>query len=98
MKVGKYARFPDAQTIRGLKHLENLIRIKKEGKRAVMIYVIQRQDTEIFGPAWHVDPNYSEKLCEAYDAGVEIFPLRALVTPNEIQFPERMSFNLERHL
>jgi len=31
--------------------LETLIEVKKQGMRAVMLYVIQRMDVDIFGPA-----------------------------------------------
>ncbi len=65
MKVGKYARFPDAVTSRGKKHLETLVQARKQGYRAVMLYIIQRTDIEIFGPAWDIDPDYSETLVNA---------------------------------
>ncbi len=42
------AMFPDAVTTRGLKHLNELIRLKKEGHRAVIFYLIQRADAERF--------------------------------------------------
>ncbi|MCD4731777.1 MAG: DNA/RNA nuclease SfsA, partial [Bacteroidales bacterium] len=55
MKFGRFARFPDAKTTRGKKHLETLIDVKKQGIRAVMLYVIQSMDVEMFGPAWDID-------------------------------------------
>ncbi len=63
MKVGNYALFPDAVTTRGKKHLDTLIRVKKQGIRAVMLYVIQRMDVEIFGPdPKEIDPEYAKAL------------------------------------
>jgi len=84
MKVGDGALFPDAVTTRGLKHLETLIRIKKQGMRAVMVYVIQRMDVNFFGTAKHIDPNYSEALQRAIKEGVEVFPIQVKVSPQEI--------------
>ncbi|MEZ5198771.1 MAG: DNA/RNA nuclease SfsA [Bacteroidales bacterium] len=97
MKVDGYARFPDARTTRGQKHLETLIDVKKEGMRAVMLFVIQRGDVDIFGPAWDIDPEYSATLVKAYESGVEIIPMLAKVTPAEISLERELVFNLDRY-
>jgi sugar fermentation stimulation protein A len=96
MKSGKYGLFPDAVTKRGKKHLHSLIRLKKEGIRAVMLYIVQRTDVDVFGPAWEIDPDYSETLNEAYEIGVEIIPLQAKVTPSRIEIVREMPFELEK--
>jgi sugar fermentation stimulation protein A len=95
MKVGEYARFPDAVTTRGKKHLNTLMRVKKEGKRAVMVYVIQRTDVTKFAPAFDIDPEYAKSLKEAYENGVEVYPIRAIVTPKRIELGELLPFELE---
>lgn len=95
MKSGKYGLFPDAVTKRGKKHLQSLMRVKNEGMRAVMLYVVQRTDVEIFGPAWEIDPEYSETLKEAYEQGVEIIPMQTKVTPERIELLREMPFELE---
>lgn len=95
MKVGEYARFPDAVTTRGKKHLNTLMRVKKEGKRAVMVYVIQRVDVEKFAPASDIDPDYAKTLKEACENGVEVYPIRAVVTPERIELGELLPFELE---
>jgi len=53
-KEGNYALFPDAVTSRGRKHLETLVKVKEQGMRAVMLYVIQRTDVDVL-----VRPNKS---------------------------------------
>ncbi|HPJ47211.1 MAG TPA: DNA/RNA nuclease SfsA [Tenuifilaceae bacterium] len=85
LKEGDYARFPDAETIRGQKHLETLINVKQQGMRAVMLYIIQRIDVKIFAPATDIDPNYAKLLTKAHAAGVEIIPLQVKVTPEGIE-------------
>ncbi len=95
MKDGDYARFPDAVTTRGKKHLEELIQLKKEGIRAVMLYVIQRSDVSIFAPAHDIDPNYANALKEAYAAGVEIIPVQVKVSPEEIFIERELPFDLD---
>ncbi|MBS2210794.1 DNA/RNA nuclease SfsA [Carboxylicivirga mesophila] len=95
MKDGKYARFPDAVTTRGKKHLDELIKLKKEGLRAVMLYIIQRSDVEIFAPAHEIDPDYAYTLKHANNAGVEIIPIRVKVSPNEINIEKELPFELD---
>jgi len=96
MKVGTYARFPDAKTERGLKHLNELMEIRRQGMRAVMLYIIQRVDVEIFGPAWDIDPAYAKTLLEAFESGVEIIPLMTHVSPEKIELGRMLPFDLVR--
>lgn len=94
MKVGSFARFPDAVTKRGLKHLETLIRIKQKGYRAIMAYVIQRMDVECFGTAPEIDPAYAKMLIKANSEGVEIMPFLASVRPDGINLVKELPYIL----
>jgi len=94
MKEGEWALFPDAVTTRGQKHLRTLMEVKKQGMRAVMVYIIQRADVSKFGPAKEVDPVYAATLKEAYENGVEIIPLIADVSPEEIKIKKEIPFFL----
>ena len=86
MKEGDRALFPDAVTERGRKHLNSLIRVKKAGMRAVMLYVVQRMDVRIFSPAREIDPAYGLALDKAVRQGVEVIVVQARVTPDGIDF------------
>ena len=94
MKAGEFARFPDAVTTRGRKHLETLIQVKEKGMRAAMLYVIQRMDVEKFGPATDIDPDYAKSLRKAFKSGVEIIPVQARVTPENIEIIRELPFEL----
>lgn len=94
LKVGKYARFPDAVTTRGQKHLRTLMEVKSQGIRAVMLYIIQRSDVEIFAPASDIDPDYALALKEAVKAGVEVIPMQVNVTPEKIELSKKIPFEL----
>ncbi len=94
LKEGKYALFPDAVTTRGRKHLETLIRLKEEGYRAVMLYIVQRMDVEKFAPAMEIDPGYSETLKKAVERGVEVFPVQAEVSPVGIELRKVLPFEI----
>jgi sugar fermentation stimulation protein A len=96
LKDDDFARFPDAKTTRGQKHLETLIRVKNQGMRAVMLYIIQRIDVSIFAPAWDIDPQYSETLVKAHSAGVEVIPFQVQVSPNGITPLGIMPFRLAK--
>ena len=66
------AMFPDAVTLRGQKHLDELVELKARGHRAVIFYLIQRMDAKEFTPAVMIDGVYAQKLNHAVENGVEI--------------------------
>lgn len=94
MKEGKYALFPDAVTTRGQKHLKTLMEVRNKGMRAVMLYIIQRSDVEIFSPAREIDPHYSKLLKEAVAAGVEVIAIQAKVSPENIKLVKKLPIEI----
>lgn len=78
------ARFPDAVTVRGQKHLRELMAMVGAGDRAFNLFVVQRADATAVGPADAIDPAYGLLLRQAADAGVELLAYQARVTPVEI--------------
>ncbi len=88
------AMFPDAVTTRGLKHLNELIRLKKEGHRAVIFYLIQRSDAKRFKPAAQIDPNYAEGLQAAVVAGVEALAYDVIIDLEQIRLNRRLSIHV----
>lgn len=68
-----WAEFPDSPTVRGTKHLCELASMKRQGHRAVMLYLVQRTDCLRFRLADDIDPKYSAAFAAAKAAGVEIF-------------------------
>jgi len=57
-----------------------------------MLYIVQRNDVAVFRPATEIDPNYANKLKEAFQEGVEILVYRAIVNPKEIVLGEILPF------
>lgn len=96
LKQDGEARFPDAVTSRGAKHLRELIGMREQGHRAVMLYLVQREDCDLFRPAFDIDPAYGEGLIEAYQAGVEILCYRCMMSVDELRVGEAISFSLDR--
>jgi sugar fermentation stimulation protein A len=66
------AEFPDCVAARSLKHLKELAREVEAGHRAVMLFVVQRTDCDVFDTAGDLDPAYAAGLIEAAARGVEI--------------------------
>ena len=94
LKECDYVLFPDAVTSRGKKHLETLIKVKEQGMRAVMVYIVQRIDVNRFAPAKEIDPLYTSTLKRAYEKGVEIIPMQVQVTPEKIELLKELPFEL----
>jgi len=90
MAEGPRARFPDAVTERGRKHLATLQALHAAGERAVMLFVVQRADCESVEPADDIDPAYGEALREAASAGVELLAVRARVRAGEIRLEKML--------
>ena len=89
------ARFPDAPTERGAKHLRELIKLKKEGNRCCVFFLIQHPAGKFFRPNWKNDPNFSKTLNEAFEEGVEILVYRCDNRLDGIDLiPEPLNFDL----
>jgi sugar fermentation stimulation protein A len=81
---GKTAEFPDCVTARGAKHLEALIAMAGLGYRAVMLYIVQRNDCERFRIAADLDPAYDAAFRRAASLGVEMLCHACEVSPEAI--------------
>lgn len=66
------AGFPDAVSIRGTKHLQELIALRRAGNRAAVLFLVQRTDAVRFQPASDIDADYAKWLHAAYNEGVEM--------------------------
>lgn len=75
------ALFPDAPTIRGRRHVEELASLAGSGTRAAVLFVVQREDARFFAPNWRTDRKFCEALCRAVHAGVEVWAYGCAVDP-----------------
>ena len=78
------AYFPDAKSERAQKHVSELIRLKKEGYQAALLFIVQREDVQSFSPAKDIDPIYSELLKEAKRKNVKILAYQCSLSEQEI--------------
>lgn len=84
------AEFPDCPTARGAKHLDELARVAQDGARAVMLYVVQRPDTQGFRYAADIDPRYWKAALGAKAAGVETLCYDCDVTTRGVTLRKRL--------
>lgn len=93
LKAGA-VEFPDAVTSRGAKHLLELADMVKEGHRAVMFYLVQREDADRFKVADDIDPAYAEGLTAALKAGVEVVCYACKLSAKEIVVTRKIKTEL----
>ena len=74
-----HAMFPDAPTERGRKHLLELIEVKKSGRGAGVLFLLQMNNMKDFAPNDERDNEFGKALREARDNGVDIFVYECLV-------------------
>lgn len=85
----KIAKFPDAVTERGQKHLRELMALMKQGHTAELVFTVQRDDCEGFSPADDIDPEYGRLLREARDQGLVLSPLVVELSPTQAVLSEK---------
>ena len=77
--------FPDAPTLRGVKHLHELIKAAGEGYRAMLAFVISMPKVTKVLPNMETHPEFGEALAEAKAAGVQILELPCKVTEDGLE-------------
>lgn len=83
--------FPDAVTERGQKHLQELMSLKKQGIRTVMLFIVQREDCQHFKIEQQIDMVYCELLKEVQRAGVEVLAYQCSLSPQEIKVSKKLT-------
>ena len=81
---GNIARFPDAPTERGRRHLRELTRLVQGGGRGGVLFLVQRPDAAAFSPHDAMDPSFGEGLRQAWAAGVQVKAWACRVNPGRV--------------
>ena len=77
--------FPDAPTERGVKHIHELIKAKKEGYHAILAFVIQMEGISQVRPNIETHPEFGDAMEEAKVAGVEVWFFQCHVEPDSLR-------------
>ena len=88
------ALFPDAPTLRGVKHIEGLARHSKEGFVTAILFVIQMDGILYFTPNEIMHPEFSQALRHAKQEGVHIMAYECEITPNSMNIRNPIEIKL----
>lgn len=87
-------RFPDAPTLRGVKHLDELVKAREAGYEAAVCFVIQMENVRWFAPNDVTHPEFGQALRRAAQAGVEILAMDCAVTPQSLTMGKSVPIRL----
>jgi len=85
-----WAEFPDSPTARGAKHLVELAEMVRQGRRAVMFYLVQRTDCVRFRLAGDVDAKYAAAFAMAAQVGVEVLCYDTVISIEGVSLGRRL--------
>ncbi|HHZ06479.1 MAG TPA: DNA/RNA nuclease SfsA [Clostridiales bacterium] len=84
LEVNGIVRFPDAPTLRGLKHIEELCDAVDNGYTAYVVFIVQMSNVKYFTPNYTTHMEFGQALKKAQAKGVHILALACEVTPSSI--------------
>ena len=92
------ARFPDAPTERGVRHMQELMVCMADGYRAMICFVIQMKGVQVLEANAAMHPAFAETLAAAARAGVEVRAFDCLVTADSLTAGHFMALTLMKRL
>jgi len=84
LERGGGAFFPDAPTLRGVRHVQELCQCAQQGYGACILFVIQMRPVQFFAPNMETQPEFAQVLQQAADCGVRIHAVDCVVTPDTL--------------
>ena len=88
------ASFPDAPTLRGIKHLHTLSALAREGKNAYVLFVLQMKQMCCFIPNAQRHEDFARALRQAQKAGVAVLAYDCAVTPDSLRLDQPVEVRL----
>ena len=88
------AKFPDAVTERGRRHIRHLAELAAEGLDVMVLFVVQRPDVEYFQPHWERDPKFSSALFEAWQNGLQVRVIKMKMTTDALFYLGEIPYQL----
>jgi sugar fermentation stimulation protein A len=74
------ALFPDAPTIRGTKHIQDLIKASNK-YQGFMVFIVKRSDAIAFKPNEIIDPTFSRTLISSMRKGLQVCVVKCMYDP-----------------
>ena len=94
LEEGGTARFPDAPTLRGVKHLEELTQARQAGYEAGVCFIVQMEGMSHVEPNDLTHPQFGQALRRAAGMGVEVLALGCSVEPGQLTAGEKIPVRL----
>ena len=88
--------FPDAPTIRGVKHIDELSHCLDEGYESYIMILVQMSDVKYFTPNYDTHPEFGEALEKASRKGVKILCYDCNVTHDSMTVGKPVKVKLGR--
>ena len=90
----KVAEFPDAITSRGVKHINELMKASEKGYKIFILYLIQRNDCNLFTIAKDIDTEYAKALSKAVKNNLKILCYDCKFSSKGIKMNNKINFKL----
>ena len=84
--------FPDAVTVRGQKHVRELMSVVEKGYRGVLLFLVQHTGIKKVTAARHIDPDYADLLAQAQTFGVEVLVYATSLSSQEFCVERQLPF------
>ena len=81
---------------RSIRQLEKMINLTKRGFRFIVLFIVNRDDCDVFKPNWQRDPIYSEYLSKAFDIGIDIIAVKLSWINNKCYFNNKIKIDLKK--
>lgn len=94
LETGGIASFPDAPTLRGIKHLAELEHAVADGYRAYVLFVVAMKGIHCFRPNTGIHPEFGQALVHAAAYGVEILAYDCITRPDSLEIDKPIPFIL----
>ena len=85
LEVDGIGYFPDAPTLRGVKHLHELAQAAQNGIHCAVAFVIQMEGVTEVRPNTATHPEFADALAQAQAAGVKVLHLLCSVEPDGME-------------
>ena len=95
LEENNIAKFPDAPTSRGRKHVLEMIKAVNQGYIGIIFFLVQMKGPKEFRLNWKMDNEFSQAVKEASENGIIIMAYDSIVGEDSIEIGEAISINLE---
>ena len=90
----RVARFPDAPTTRGVKHIGELVKCLEDGYEAYILFLLEMKGSKWMEPNDVTHPAFGKALREAAEKGVKVLAYDCLVTPESLEVDKKVEVRL----